>query len=78
MLTRNGQLYVLRSAHSCFACVYSQIATKNSVTPKHIATELGLSGMLSVFISFFLLEVNSIRMQKLFEEKRSKRSPILL
>jgi len=27
-----GRFYVLRSVHSCFACVYSQLATQTIVT----------------------------------------------
>jgi len=33
-----GRFHVLQSAHSCFACVYSQVATTTYVTPKHIVT----------------------------------------
>jgi len=36
---------------SYFASVYSQIATKPYVTPKHIVTEADISGMFSLFNS---------------------------
>ena len=47
---RNGlrSFYVLQSAHSWFACVYSQIATQTYVTPKHTVIETDLSGMCSL------------------------------
>jgi len=77
-----GRFYVLRSAHSCLSYVYSKIATKTSVTPKHIFTESDLSGIFFIIHFYFspdassFLTLTAFRMLKLFGRKRSKKSII--
>ena len=46
-----GRFYVLRSAHSWYACVNSQIATQTNVAPNHIVTEADLSGCAFISMS---------------------------
>ena len=77
-----GRFYVLRSVHSCFACVYSQIATKNIRYTKKYHHRSGSFRWDFIIQLYFSSEASreltatASRMFKLFERKSSKKSII--